>query len=454
MRRAKRTAKSIWQEAAKAPNKETRKRLGEWASTSEKRERLNAMIALARSEQPIPVAVESLDADPWLLNCLNGTLDLRTGILREHRRDDYLSKLCPVEYPTESGDDPELWLAFLNRIFADRKPLIQFVQRLMGSSLVGEVHEHKLPIFYGSGANGKSVLIEAWCGMLGADYAMKAPSNFLVSTKSDRHPTELADLHGKRLVAAVESSDGGRLSEVLVKELTGGDSIRARRMREDFWQFRPSHTVVLATNHRPVVRGTDNGIWRRLLLVPFEVTIPEAEQDKQLAQKLHDEYPAILRWTMAGCLDWQRHGLQAPENVASATATYRSDMDVLGEFLEECCDVDAAYESTASDIYKRYKTWAEDRGEYVETQTSFGVRLTERGFQKGKRSGRVRYPRHQDEGQLGQLGQVLPMTALCTHAKSLYGKNVLTLPTVLAGERCDKPSRNRPCRQPLNATRR
>ncbi len=130
-----------------------------------------------------------------------------------------------------------------------------------------------------------------------------------MATKGDRHPTELADLHGKRFVAAVETADGGRLSEALVKELTGGDSIRARRMREDFWQFRPSHTVVLATNHKPTIRGTDHGIWRRIRLVPFTVTIPDAEQDKQLTSKLRAEWPAILRWAVAGCIDWQRNGL-------------------------------------------------------------------------------------------------------------------------------------------------
>jgi putative DNA primase/helicase len=327
-----------------------------------------------------------------LFNVLNGTIDLRTGRLRPHRREDYLTKLCPIKLPTDAGVDPILWLEFLHRIFEGKAQLIEFLQRLIGMALVGEVLEHVLPIFHGIGANGKSVFLETICGMLGSDYAMNAPPGLLIASKSERHPTELADLHGKRFVAAIETADGGRLSEALVKELTGGDSIRARRMREDFWQFRPSHTVVLATNHRPTIRGTDHGIWRRIRLVPFSVVIPDAEQDKELGIKLRAEWSAILRWAVAGCLAWQRDGLQAPPEVLAATSDYRTDSDTLGEFLRDRCDIDNAFEARATDLYRSYKNWAEGRGEYVETQTRFGLRLAERGFAKGRDgSNRVTY---------------------------------------------------------------
>jgi P4 family phage/plasmid primase-like protien len=390
-RRAKRTARSIWAEAVRAPKRELRERLGQWASSSEKRDRINAMIALASSEQPIPIAVEQLDADPYLFNVENGTIDLRTGELREHRREDFLTKVCKLKYPTSPGIDPDLWLEFLDRIFASNAKLIRFVRQLAGVAMLGEVQEHVLPIFYGSGANGKSVWLETICGVFGEDYAMKAPPGLLITSKGDRHPTELADLHGKRFVAAVESEEHGRLSEALVKELTGGDSIRARRMREDFWQFKPSHTVVLATNHKPTIRGTDHGIWRRIRLVPFAVRIPDHEQDKQLSNKLRSEWAAILRWCVAGCLDWQRNGLVAPDEVVSATSDYRSDMDVMGEFVDECCCVGPSEDVKASSLFARYKSWGEERGEYIETQTRFGTRLAERGFQKDKRSGRIWY---------------------------------------------------------------
>ena len=234
----------------------------------------------------------------------------------------------------------------------------------------------------GTGANGKSVFLETTCGLLGTDYAMAAPHGFLIATKSDKHPTEVADLHGKRLVAATETEDGCRLSESLVKQLTGGDRLRARRMREDFWGFTPSHTVILTTNRRPTIRGTDNGIWRRIRLVPFTVTIPAAEQDSELKKKLESEWPAILRWIVAGCIEWQREGLQAPNEVLAATDNYRADMDVLGEFLKECCLKGAGYQVSAKNLYRTYREWAEARGEYVETQTKFGTRLAEREFSK------------------------------------------------------------------------
>ena len=375
---AKRTARSIYLEAAGCDDDERRKQLSAWARASESNKMLTNMVTLARSEQPIPIAVESLDSEPWLLNTLDGTIDLRTGKLREHRREDYLTKCCPV---TWSDDSPTLWLAFLNRIFAGNQELMGFVRRLMGMSLVGEVTEHVLPIFWGGGSNGKSTLLETWRAMLGDDYASAAPPGFLISAKSRQHPTELADLHGKRFVAAEETDDSGRLSESLVKALTGGNSIRARRMREDFWQFRPSHSIVLATNHRPVVRGTDHGIWRRLLLVPFNVTIPDNEQDKRLPAKLQAELPAILRWTVEGCLEWQRTGLRPPTVVTAATDTYRVDMDTLAQFIDECCTTSGKVK--ASDLYDAYKHWAQLRGDEVLSSTKFGTRMADK-FEKRK----------------------------------------------------------------------
>jgi putative DNA primase/helicase len=386
VRRAKRTARSIYVEASKVADGDEAKAIAKWAAASERRERLTAMIALAESEPPIPIAVESLDSQPWLLNCENGTLDLRTGELREHRREDYLTKVCPVEYPTECGIDPELWLSFLSRIFDGNDRLISFVQRLIGMALVGEVLENILAIFHGRGANGKSVWLETVCGMLGSDYAMSAGTSLLMVDRTGRHPTEKADLFGMRLVAANESGDGGRLSEETVKQLTSRENIRARRMREDSWEFTPSHTVILATNHKPEIRGTDYGIWRRIHLIPFSVTIPPIERDKELASKLRAEWPAILRWAVAGCLAWQQNGLQPPGEVLEATSDYQSEMDVLGEWVEERCVVGPTCEARAGDLYGSYKAWATDRSEKPMTQTKFGVRLAERGFTKGRSS--------------------------------------------------------------------
>ncbi len=380
MRRAKQTARSIYVEASRCDSDEESKKLAGWAMATEQNKYLNAMVTLAKSE--LPIAVESLDAQPWLLNCADGTIDLRTGNVGEHKRTDYLTKCAPIK---QLDDTPTLWLSFLNRIFDGKQELIDFIQRLMGLSLVGETQEHILPIFYGSGANGKSVLISTWLGMLG-EYAAKAPPNLLMASKSKQHPTELASLHGKRFVAASETDDGCRLSEALVKDLTGGEPIKARRMREDFWEFSPSHTLVLTTNYKPVIRGSDNGIWRRIYLIPFNVTIPKAEQDRELPHKLRDEWPSILRWTVTGCLKWQQDGLNAPEAILAATNMYRVDMDVFGKFIDECCTVKPDMESLASELYERYKSWAQERGEYAQTQTMFGTRLSDRGFVGGRQT--------------------------------------------------------------------
>jgi putative DNA primase/helicase len=386
MRRAKRTARSIYVEASNAWDKNERLALGRWAATSERRERLTAMIALSQSEQPIPIAVEALDAEPWLLNCQNGTIDLRTGELRDHRREDYLTKLCPVEYPAEPGIDPVLWSKFLERIFAGDAEMIDFVQRLIGMALVGEVLDNILPIFHGCGANGKSVCLETVCGMLGGDYAMSASTSLLMEDRNGRHPTERADLYGMRFVAANESGDGGRMSEETVKQLTSREAIRARRMREDNWEFKPSHTVILATNHKPEIRGTDYGIWRRIHLIPFGVVVPPEERDPELANKLRDEWPAILRWAVSGCINWQRGGLRPPAGVINATDDYRTEQDTLGEWLEERCSVAPHCLTRSSVLYGDYKTWSESRGEKALNKTRFGTRLSERGFTKNRSS--------------------------------------------------------------------
>src|SRR5208283_4668705 len=224
------------------------------------------------------------------------------------------------------------WLAVLEKIFNRDSEVIGYLQRFTGYSLTGDVSEQVLNIWHGVGANGKSTVANTIMEMLGSDYAMKAAADLLLAKWDNDHPTALTDLHGKRFVACIETDDGRRLAEALVKELTGGDPIRARRMREDFWQFMPTHKVVLACNHRPTVRGTDHAIWRRLKLVPFNVVIPPNERDKQLPAKLRDELPGILAWAVRGCLDWQRHGLEDPKAIIAATADYQNAEDVLLNF--------------------------------------------------------------------------------------------------------------------------
>ena len=387
-RLAKKTVQSIYHEAAFADSEGERKAISKWGQHSEKSERVSAMLKMAQSE--LPIGVDELDSHPWKLNCSNGTLDLDTCELRVHDRRDFLTKVAPVEFPQEEVDCP-LWMAFLNRIFDSDRELIPFVKRILALSLVGEVFEHVLPIFYGSGANGKSVLIETWLRVLGPDYGINAPPDLLIAKRADAHPTERADLHGKRFVAAVESGEGRQLNESLVKELTGGDRIRARHMKEDFWEFRPSHLPVMVTNHKPVVRGTDQGIWRRLKLVPFRVTIPDAEQDSELVDKLQTEAGHILRWALGGIIEWRQLGLHESEVVKVATDGYRQSQDVLQAFLSDRCVEHVNAKTSSKSLYAAYSAWCKQSGEEPTNQRQFGTAMTERGFERRKVNGRVQY---------------------------------------------------------------
>jgi len=385
-RLARATVRRIYVEASRLEDLAERKRLTKWAIQSESRAALANMIDLASSEPGIAITPGELDSDPWLFNLMNGTLDLRTGALEPHDRGALITKLAPVVY--DGAAAAPLFTLFLDRIFARNAELIAYVQRLLGSALVGEVQDHVLPVAYGTGANGKTTLFEVMQYVLG-EYAMAGAPDLLLESRHDRHPTEVADLFGVRLVVCREPNRGVRLDEARVKELTGGDTIKARFMRMDFFSFKPSHTAILIVNHKPVVRGADNAIWRRLKLVPFGVTIPEAEWDVELAAKLRREASGIAAWLVRGCLGWQREGLSQPKVVTEATAGYRSEMDAFGAFLAECCRVDKAAEVAFGELYGAYVDWCQREREKPMSKTSMGIALAERGFVRRQSGGRL-----------------------------------------------------------------
>jgi len=368
--------RGIYSEAARAANEEERKKLAKHAMASEAHIRIRAMIALAESEPGVPVLPDILDADPWLLTVANGTLDLRSGELLAHDPELFSTKLIEVEY--DPAADCPSWLRFLDEILSGDDGTIRFLQRAIGYSLTGDTSERCLFVLYGGGANGKTTFLEVIRATMG-DYALRTPTETLLLKRSGSVPNDVARLRGARFVSASESEEGRRLAESLIKDLTGGDTISARFMRAEWFDFVPECKVWLGTNHKPEIRGTDQAIWDRIRLIPFEVTIPEKKQDKQLADKLKGELPGILAWAVQGCLDWQREGLGVTEKVKAATKAYREEMDILAGFIEDCCIEGADKEALAGDLHQAYKDWGGDL-----SQRKFGRALRERGYEKGR----------------------------------------------------------------------
>ena len=357
---------------------------------------IKSMLNLAAPE--VAISPDDMDANPWLLNCPNGTVDLRTGHLREHRREDAITKLCPTNYNPDAGS--YAWDHFVEGVFQNQ-PLIEFIQRFFGSCLTGDVREQLMAVFHGNGSNGKSTLLTAVQSVLGPDYSSAAPDSLLMARNFDSHPTENATLHGKRIVVAQETDRGRKLDEARVKRYTGGDRISARKMREDFWDFAPTHKLVLSTNHRPIITGDDDAIWRRLALVPFnqkfwnpdngESGPEELRQDKELPQKLADEGEGVLAWMVQGCLAWLSGGMQIPNVVRAATSEYRKEQDCLGRFLEERCVKREGAMVRLADLYVAITRWGEENGEDVPDKKSTGQWLDSRGFLSKRGAKGVRF---------------------------------------------------------------
>jgi P4 family phage/plasmid primase-like protien len=355
-----------------------------WAVASQSHGKRKALVALAQCEPGIPVQPSQFDSDPWLLNCCNGTIDLRDGTLHPHRRGNFITKLARCDFDPDAK--APTWLRFLEQVLPD--PEVRgFLQRLVGYSLTGSQAEQIMTFLIGDGANGKSTFLTAIQNAIGSAYCIQVSSEILLQRNQRGHPTELADLCGVRIAICVETGQNAALDEVLVKGLTGGDIIRARRMREDFWQFSPTHHVWVASNHRPVIRGSDHAIWRRMVVIPFEITIPRSQQDKSLPTKLQAEAPGILAWAVQGCREWQADGLRIPDAVRGHVESYRHEMDVMAQFFEDRCELDVTSRVGATALYRAYAKWSEAHGELVLSQTQFGSELRRRNIQRGKSSG-------------------------------------------------------------------
>ncbi len=338
---------------------------------------------LARADRRHAATTDEWDADPWLLNTPGGVVDLKTGRTRANDRADRMTKITTA---TPRGECPQ-WRSFLNDVTGGDQNLQDYLQRMVGYALTGSTREHALFFLYGTGANGKSVFVNTLADILG-DYATNAPMDTFMETRTDRHPTDMAGLRGARFVAAIETEQGRRWAESKVKNLTGGDKIAARFMRQDFFEFFPHFKLFVAGNHKPAIRNIDEAMKRRLHLIPFTITVPPEKRDKHLQQKLLAERDGILAWALEGCLAWQRLGrLDPPQQVLDATDEYFEEEDAIGEFLDEDCQQSAVAREAISAIYQRWRERAERRGEYVGTSRWLTQQLINRGFARTRLHG-------------------------------------------------------------------
>lgn len=381
-RLARDTIRMMYAEVATIPDEKRRMALALHAAASESRARLVAMVALAQSELGIAARASMFDREPFMLNTASGVVNLKTGEVKDHDPSASITRLAPTFY-NRAAACPR-WLTFLDRIMGGDLDRVDFLQRAVGYSLTGDTSEQVFFVLYGTGSNGKSTFLEVLRTVLG-DYTLHTPAETLMMKPNGGGiPNDLARLRGARLVTAVESEDGRRLAESLLKQMTGGDTITARFLHKEFFEFRPEFKVWLATNHKPRIFGTDHAMWRRVRLVPFEVTIPASERDKGMTPQLVEESTGILAWAVEGCLHWQREGLREPESVLAATKTYREEMDPIAQFITDRCALDPALNAPTGALYAAFVAWCEKNGRVPMNSMRFSLHLQERGLKPGK----------------------------------------------------------------------
>lgn len=310
------------------------------------------------------------------------TIDLKTAEISAPNREHYMTKATAVA----PGGECPTWLKFLDRVTNGDRALVEYLQRVCGYCLTGSTQEHVMMFLYGTGANGKSVFVNTIAGMMD-DYAVTSPVETFLASNSDRHPTELARLRGARLVIANETEEGRHWSESKLKALTGGDTITARFMHQDFFEFTPKFKLVIVGNHKPSLRNVDEAIRRRLHLIPFTVTIPAEERDHRLSEKLEAEWPGILQWAVEGCVLWQQHGLNPPAAVRDATDEYLAEEDAPALWFSECCVAAPDATESVADLYQSWKSWANAAGELPGTQKRFSQAMRLREGVRPKRQG-------------------------------------------------------------------
>jgi putative DNA primase/helicase len=380
---AKETARSIDAEVAIETDSDRRKALRQHAQRSESRSGRENMVALARAE--LAAAPDDFDRDPMLLNVANGTIDLRTGELRPHRREDMITRV--IDIPFDRAAACPTFERFLDRAMAGNAALVTFLQKAIGYSLTGSVQEQVFFFCHGEGQNGKSKLAEVLLALLGP-YGKAGAPDLLVSREHDQHPAEQADLEGARFVSCQEIEEGRSWNERTLKHLTGGDRIKARLMHQNWREFNPTHKLWVFANPKPKMREGGFATWRRVRLVPFDVIIPEAERDPMLGDKLAAELAGILRWAVEGCRRWQQEGLTAPPAVTNATAEYREQSDHVATFVEERLVIGEGHQAPKASVFEAYTLWCKYNREAPLSREAFSKRLQARGVSEKRTAGR------------------------------------------------------------------
>jgi P4 family phage/plasmid primase-like protien len=367
----------IFSEANAETDRQRQRAIQRHALRSESHRALNALVSVASTEAEVCIAADRLDANPWLFNLANGTLDLRTGKVSDHDRTDLITKISPVKWNVDARCP--LWDEFILYAMEEDEEVVEFLHRFFGYCLTGLVTEQVLLFMEGTGGNGKTTALLVLMHILG-DYAIQGAPGLLMSKHNESHPTEVADLEGARFVANAEVEKGKPFAEALIKQLTGSDPIRARRMRQDFYQFMPSHKLCIAANHRPIIKGNDEGIWRRVIRIPWRRKVSASKKDPFLIEKLKNEAPGILNRLVAGCLAWQEQGLEPPQKVRLATDEYREEMDVLSEYMDDRCSLHESASIPRKQLYLDYAEWCEEMKQRPQSYSLFCRQLSERDF--------------------------------------------------------------------------
>jgi len=379
--------RNIYDELLKTDDPRERMEIEKYGIISESTRRRESLIKAAQWITELNVKPEELDINPWLLNVRNGTVDVASGEFREQCQGEMITKIANVEY-NPNADCPQ-WKQFVREIMDYKAELIEFLQTAIGWAITGDISEQIMFILFGSGANGKSTFLNTIMYLLG-DYATATPTETFMKKNGDQSTNDIARLRGTRFVTTTEAEQGRRLSEPLIKKITGNDQMTARFLYGEYFNFVPTFKIFMATNHKPVIKGTDYGIWRRIRLIPFTTRIEEDKQDKHLEQKLREETSGILNWILEGAERWKRERLKTPAIVLNATDEYKNEMDVIGNFIKESCIQKPEASIRIRELFKAYQEWCEQNNEHAVSERFLGLRLKEMGFEQ-KRTSEARY---------------------------------------------------------------